>query len=277
MQTKSIVLFLFLLPTVSGYSQKSSRNKKLPPGTVQVNDTLFADKTEVANIHWREYLYSILSTKTESEYLEALQDTSVWNADTTTRAFVEYYHKHPGYNNYPAVGISYEQAVEYCKWRTYVTNLGAYLDEMKFKNPEKHFNDSFQIKFYYRLPTLPEWEMISAGTLNVNDFPYGAKEINPVWKRKKIKAFNCIYTDEKKLGDSLRKRIYYTAEINSFYPNTSGCYNMIGNVAEMVLEKGIAKGGSYIHSLDSCKISSNQYYSQPERWLGFRCVAVKVK
>jgi len=277
MQTKNIFLLLFLLLSASCYSQKSSRNKKLPPGTVQINDTLFVDKTEVANIHWREYLYWLSQNKTESEYLKALQDTAVWSTDSVTRPFVQYYHRHPGYNYYPAVGISYEQAVEFCKWRTYITNLGAYLDEMKFENYEEHYNDSFQIKFYYRLPTLQEWEMISAGTLNVNDFPYGAKEINPVWKRKKIKAFNCIYPDEKKVVDSAGKRNYYTTVVNSFYLNTSGCYNMIGNVAEIVSEKGVAKGGSFVHSLDSCKISSNQYYSQPERWLGFRCVAIKVQ
>lgn len=48
-------------------------------------------------------------------------------------------------------------------------------------------------------------------------------------------------------------------------------------MAEMVSEKGVAKGGSFTHPLDSCKISIDQYYFQPEVWLGFRCVAVKLK
>ena len=277
MQTKNIFLLLFLLLSANCYSQKSSRNKKLPPGTIQINDTLFVDKTEVANIHWREYLYWLSQNKTESEYLKALQDTAVWVADSLTRPFIQYYHRHPGYNNYPAVGISYQQAVEFCKWRTRAVNLGAYLEEKKFEDPEEHFNDSFQIKFYYRLPTLQEWEMVSGGTLDILDFPYGTKDISPFWKRKKSKAFNCIYPDENSSLDSLGKRNYNTAVVNSFYPNMFGCYNMIGNVAEMVSEKGIAKGGSYIHSLDSCKISINQLYTKPERWLGFRCVAIKTQ
>ena len=106
------ILFLFLFLSLSCYSQKSSKTRKPPPGTVQVNDTLFVDKTEVANIHWREYLYWLSKNKTEDDYFKALQDTSVWAADTETQPFSQYYHRHPSYNNYPAVGISYAQ-VEY--------------------------------------------------------------------------------------------------------------------------------------------------------------------
>jgi hypothetical protein len=49
---------------------------------------------------------------------------------------------------------------------------------------------------------------------------------------------------------------------------------MIGNVAEMLAEKGICKGGSFYHALDDCKITGQLTYTQPEPWLGFRCVCV---
>jgi hypothetical protein len=87
--------------------------------------------------------------------------------------------------------------------------------------------------------------------------------------------FNCIFP--KKIDSPLKKCINYTAVTKSFFKNTSGTYNMIGNVAEMVIEKGIAKGGSFEHKLEDCKITNDQYYTKPERWLGFRCIAVIIR
>ena len=52
---------------------------------------------------------------------------------------------------------------------------------------------------------------------------------------------------------------------------------MVGNVAEMISEKGIAKGGSFVVKLDSCKITIDKFYDTTQMWLGFRCVAVKIK
>ncbi|MBC8045382.1 MAG: hypothetical protein H7Y00_01160, partial [Fimbriimonadaceae bacterium] len=46
---------------------------------------------------------------------------------------------------------------------------------------------------------------------------------------------------------------------------------------ELVQEEGIAKGGSFYHYLDSCKISVDIPYTEPEAWLGFRCVCEEIK
>jgi len=257
---------------------KKNPTKGNPPGTVQINDTLYIDQTEVTNISWREYLYYLSdSRKEESKYQSALPDTLVWNSDTSASPLSEYYHRHPSFNNYPVVGISYEQAIEFCKWRTYAANQGIYLEKMK--NPMTHLKDSFPIKFYYRLPTQEEWEMVALGNLPATEFPYGYKDVYTNWRGKKSKMFNCIFPDDHPHpSDPHSPDIKtYTANENAFLPNFYNTYNMIGNVAEMISEKGVAKGGSFIHPLDSCKISVVQYYSKPEMWLGFRCVAVKVK
>jgi len=269
---------IFLLSVIlsSCSSSKKILDRNNPPGTVQLNDTLFVDKAEVGNIYWREYLFYLnVTEKDETTITAALPDTSVWNTETTHNPFTEYYFRHPGYNNYPVVGITYKQAVDFCKWRTFVVNFGSYLRENKFADFKEHLDDSFPIKFIYRLPTQEEWEMIAAGKMSINEYPYGYKNVYTKWKGKNAKMFNCLYP-----GDTSNQHFsykIYTSEINAFFPNSYGTYNMIGNVAEMVSKKGIAKGGSFIHSLDSCKISSDQYYTKPERWLGFRCVAVKVK
>jgi hypothetical protein len=47
---------------------------------------------------------------------------------------------------------------------------------------------------------------------------------------------------------------------------------MIGNVSEMIAEKGLSKGGSWAHKLGESQIVKNQKYTKPEPWLGFRCV-----
>ncbi len=38
---------------------------------------------------------------------------------------VEYYFRHPGFNNYPVVGVSWRQAYDFCLWRSDRVNEGA--------------------------------------------------------------------------------------------------------------------------------------------------------
>ena len=60
---------------------------------------------------------------------------------------------------------------------------------------------------------------------------------------------------------------------NSFNPDYNGIYNIFGNVAEMVFENGLAKGGSYFHSAKKCALTNTMEYENAEPWLGFRVVA----
>ncbi|MEI8201577.1 MAG: hypothetical protein WCH34_01100 [Bacteroidota bacterium] len=54
--------------------------------------------------------------------------------------------------------------------------------------------------------------------------------------------------------------------------STSGIYNMCGNVAEMVAEKGIAVGGSWKDTGYDVRIESTINYSEPSPSIGFRPV-----
>ena len=271
------VLFLLLIFVSACTVFKKNPTKGNPPGTVQINDTLYVDQTEVANIYWREFLHYLLDVeKDEGKYERALPDTLVWrNLLRYCDPIVEYYFRHPAYNIYPVVGVSYEQAMEYCKWRTRVANQGDYFRKNKIKDFKNHLTDKFPIKYYYRLPTEKEWEMIAMGNSSSLQSAFGFDSVYRKWKGKYHKIFNCIYPGES-VADSITNELY-TTDTRAFYPNSSKCYNMIGNVAEMVAEKGIAKGGSFFHQLDSCRITIDQTYSNPQMWLGFRCVAVKIK
>lgn len=248
-----------------------------PPGTVQINDTLFADIQEVDNISWREYLY-YLQRFDQPAIEKALPDTTLWGLDTSSVIQIGlYYIRHPGFNTYPVVGISYNQVVEFCKWRTKQANFGLYLKKNKIKDWEKHLTDSFPILFYYRLPTVAEWELLATGEKPLDEYPYGFQSTSVERGNKLMHAFNCQYPADNNGLTAIKYNDWHTAPARSYWINEHGLYNMIGNVAEMVQEEGIAKGGSFAHQLEDCKIKNNQTYSEPQRWLGFRCVAVILK
>jgi formylglycine-generating enzyme len=52
-------------------------------------------------------------------YTKILPDTNCWRSKLGfNEPFVEYYFRHPAYQDYPVVGVNWHQANEYAKWRT---------------------------------------------------------------------------------------------------------------------------------------------------------------
>ena len=86
--------------------------------------TFYMDETEVANIDWLEYLNWINEVPKDPRwYYEALPDTLVWRSPLAyNEPYVNNYLRHPAYQDYPVVGVTWEQAVAYCDWRTNVVN-----------------------------------------------------------------------------------------------------------------------------------------------------------
>lgn len=244
----------------------------IPPGTVKANDSLYVDITEIRVLDWREYMYwnKKLYGAESDQYKQTIPDTTVWRTSFYEQVAKSYFN-HPAYHEYPIVGISFEQAVKYCEWRSQRVNYMIYIKENKI--PFQLTDDTTGIPqvYQYRLPTEVEWEAIA--NVGFSDKTqkkiYGKKNYNPC-------IYNLIYpkVEGKNAGNAMNLNV--TAPVISYWHNALGCYNVIGNVAEMTAEKGLAKGGAWIHGVNEVPVERNFEYKGRQNWLGFRCVCEKV-
>jgi formylglycine-generating enzyme len=103
--------------------------------------SFYMDEAEVSNqeyIFYLEWLEKVFPKDNENyKYIfeAALPDTLVWRDRLGfNESLTETYLRHPSYANYPVVGISWVQAVEYCKWRTDRVNEKILMDKGVLKN-----------------------------------------------------------------------------------------------------------------------------------------------
>jgi len=150
-----ILKFIFILIIggciVACHSEKETAKKQKiklkypPPGTNFLKDNIFIDEAEVSNMSWGEYMYWIKRVYGADswQFKSTLPDTLVWkncyqdfkmrtNQDQTDiESLVYLYLRHPQYNHFPVVGVSYDQAVNFCNWRTNRVNEVLYVEKHK--------------------------------------------------------------------------------------------------------------------------------------------------
>jgi gliding motility-associated lipoprotein GldJ len=126
------------------------------PRTVTVS-SFYMDETEVRNVDYREYLF--WQRRVYKDYPEvyrrSLPDTLVWRSPMGFNdPYVQYYFRHPSYNNYPVVGVSWTKANDFCQWRTDRVNEQLLIDQGEL-NPdpnqqnEKNFNTEAYLSGLY--------------------------------------------------------------------------------------------------------------------------------
>lgn len=221
-------------------------------------------KSEVSNEMYYQFLNALQLEGKTNEYEIAKVSKEPWSNQKNDNRHVKY-DTSLSYKIYPVVNISYEGAVLFCKW------LNSTLIDTSWE---------------YRLPTRAEWIFAA----KVDDFGYYSmggpfiRHINgaPLY-RYEILGDEYIYEDEN--GDAkvfqnkeYRNRILsFPIHVLSILPNTKGLYNMCGNVAEMVVEQGVAVGGSFENTGYDIRIESTQSFSKPSHLVGFRPVLVRKK
>ncbi len=215
-------------------------------------------------------------------------DTLTWIADFTysyNDPMANLYFWHPGFDDYPVIGITWEQANAFSRWRTEFQNN--YLLEQK----------SGAYVHNYRLPTEYEWEYASRGGLQLSMFPWGG----PYTRNKKgdylanFKPMRGNYMDDGSIIPS---------EVGSYQPNGYNLYDMAGNVAEWtisaydessysfthdinpnyeynalpddppVMKRKVIRGGSWkdISYFNQTSTRSYEYQDSAKSYIGFRCV-----
>lgn len=277
MSIQKTILFLFLLSVFACSSPYRSWQKQVnktvknhltqkpnlptPPNTVWISDNLFMDKSEVANLSYLEYLHYMNEDSSYQFYQNQIPTNGVWTdkevpySDSVKLSLSLGYLEYEGYRFLPVVGVSYQQAVNYCSWR------GQIATQNFISTREKKY------RFNYRLPTEEEWEKAALSfidTLKLENLKYGF-DTSII----SSSVFNLSTVLNKKRGDSTQ--IPPTVYVYSEPTTLLGLHHTIGNVAEMIVEEGISKGGSWLHVPLQSTIKERIRYRFPTSWLGFRC------
>ncbi len=114
------------------------------PRRVTVN-TFYMDKYEISNVDWREYVYWMNLMYGEKVSKMCRPDSTVWRDELAyNEPYLNYYFTHVAYDKYPVVGVTWEQATDYCKWRTDRVNERILMEEgvIDFPDFEAIYRDS---------------------------------------------------------------------------------------------------------------------------------------
>ncbi|MCQ2346373.1 MAG: SUMF1/EgtB/PvdO family nonheme iron enzyme [Paludibacteraceae bacterium] len=84
--------------------------------------SFYMDKYEITTLNWNEYLHwldVVFGPSAPQLVDQARPDRTVWREEMAYNdPYEENYFDHPAFSFYPIVGVTWEQAMRYCQWRT---------------------------------------------------------------------------------------------------------------------------------------------------------------
>lgn len=253
-------------------------------------DTAFIDdEGKVVNMTINRPLSSLFDFL-NTQIVNIYPDTTVWVNDfnnSYNEPYMRMYFSHPGYNDYPVVGVTWEQATAFCNWRTIFYKMGMGTKERDIEP--------------YRLPTEAEWEFAGRSGRSENRYPWDTNET--------MSEKGCFLANFKPgEGNYTKDGNLITSRVGSYSPNVFGLYDMAGNVSEWTsttyieagskemndlnpqyrynaakedpysTKKKVIKGGSWKDAGRFIRgdMRGYEYQNQPRSFIGFRCVRSQI-
>jgi gliding motility-associated lipoprotein GldK len=161
-------------------------------------------------------------------------DTLCWIRDFTysyNEPWTRNYFWHPSFDNYPVVGVTWEQANAFANWRSFLWN------------GYRLVRGDVAVD-YFRLPYESEWEYAARGGKLNAPYPWGGPYIR--------NTKGCILANFKPgRGSYMEDGGFYTVRVDAYWPNDFGLYNMAGNVAEWTSTAFYENSYAFVHDLNS--------------------------
>ncbi|HEY3402781.1 MAG TPA: SUMF1/EgtB/PvdO family nonheme iron enzyme, partial [Ohtaekwangia sp.] len=267
----------------------------------KISPTIYASEFELINEEYNRFLSYLIDHKLTEQYERYKFDLSRY--DEPARSFMIGYSrpvipskKEKYFTRYPAVSLPYEGAVAYCEWLTeqYNNTADRKYKKVKFRLPTLK---EWQIAALGN-PKFTTWELddnIVKVSVPKNDteelskdfreVPVKGNDIQYPWygaynyRNKALNSRGCALGNFK-FPDNFKPcaspRIQNAdgwnmmGPIGTYFPNGAGLFDVVGNVAEMIDEKGKACGGSWNHVPEESTIRSINTYDKPDAAVGFR-------
>jgi len=287
------------------YTEAAKRRNRLNPDERTLNTDITIDPAQVVMIS-KDTAYlndeglpvnetivrplSSLFDFVHTKIINIYPDTTVWVNDFNNaynEPYMKMYFSHAGYNDYPVVGVTWEQATAFCEWRTKFYKMG----QQKNARPIENF----------RLPTEGEWEFAARNGRTENKYP---------WDREGTMDEKACFMANFKPGEGnyTKDGNLIPARVASYIPNRFGIYDLAGNVSEWTstaytesgtslmndmnpqyrydaakedpysIKKKVVKGGSWKDIGRNIRgdMREGEFQNQPRSYVGFRCVRTQV-